>query len=140
MIDKKYDGSDFLVNFYDGAYGPTIRIDTRSIESVEQIKSIFLELATANVKRINFLEATSVKAVGIRGLVFELLSEQEEGALKLMQIAEEGPVFHWLESSESWLERAELIDGMLKFRHAGHQYLTDEEIDDAILLFAFQET
>jgi hypothetical protein len=140
MIDKRYNGSDFLINFYDGAYGPTIRIDTHSIEPIEQIKSIFLKLATAETSEINFLEVTSAKAVGVKSLILRLVTEQKAGALNLTEVTDEGSVFYWLEPSDTWLEYTGLIDGILKQQRPGHQYLTNERTDDAILVIAFQET
>ena len=139
MVNKQYNGSDFLINFYEGAYGPTIRMDISSKESVEQLKNIFLDLATARANEVRLFEVVSAKVVGIKSLVLSLVTKQEEGVLSLTEITDEGPIFHWLGSSEDWLECAELLDGILKQLQPGHQYLTNEETDDAILVVAFQE-
>ena len=36
--------NSILLDYYDGAYGPTIRIDVQSIETLVRIKNLFLQL------------------------------------------------------------------------------------------------
>jgi hypothetical protein len=131
-----------LISYYKGAYGPTIRVDTRSIDDIAQIKNVFLDLAAAKVYEVKFHEIRSWKITDIEAFVLRLLPEGKEHkkTLKLVQTSSEGLVFHWSRSPEGWMECAELLDGILNHQRPGHQYLTDEAVDDALVEVAFLET
>lgn len=130
-----------LVDYYEGAYGPTIRLNAISIESLTQIRDFFLELAAAKVSEASFDELGSVKVIGIKALVLKFVPESKEQkkTLKLVQVTSEGPIFHWSRSSEGWMDCAGLVDGLLEHQGPAHQYLTNEAVDDALVELAFLE-
>ena len=135
------DKDNILIDYYEGAYGPTIRFDTQSVEAITQVKNIFVKLALAQVSEINFQDVKYVKIIGMKTLILRLVTEGKEDrkALKLIQFTSEGPIFNWSRSSEGWKDYVGLLDGIVKNNYPGHQYLTDEDIDDALVEIAFLE-
>jgi hypothetical protein len=133
--------TNILLDYYEGAYGPTIRIDTQSIETVTQIRDIFLELSAAKVSEVKFHEIDSIKTTNIRALTLQLVAENKdsEKSLVLEKMTAEGPIFCWSRSSKGWNNCAGLLDGLLKHGRSGHQYLTEEGIDDALVEMSFLE-
>jgi hypothetical protein len=140
MTDKSGINRGALISFYDGAYGPTIRIEAHSVEIIEQIRSIFLELASAGTREVELHKVEGVRTEGVKEFVLKFVPGEGEPrrTLKLVHTGSEGSVFCWSKSSEGWVECAELLDGILH-QHPGHQYLTDEAIDDALVVVAFME-
>lgn len=141
MMNETENNDIILMDYYKGAYGPTIRVNTRSVKALTQIKGLFLELAAAKISETSFNEIGSMKVIGIKALVLKFVPESKEQkkTLKLVQVTPEGPVFHWSRSSEGWMECAGLIDGLLEYQRPAHQYLTDESVDDALVEVAFLE-
>lgn len=142
MVGLNNKKNNILIDYYEGAYGPTIRIDTQSVEAALQVKNIFMELALAQVSEINFHNVENVKVTGLKALILRLVVEGKEHrkTLKLIELISEGPVFHWSRSSEGWEDCVGLLNGMLKnSSHPSHQYLTDEDVDDALVEIIFLE-
>lgn len=141
MVKLNDKDDKILIDYYEGAYGPTIRIDTQSVQAIVRVKKIFLELALAQTSEINLCNDEYVEVIGVKSLALRLVTESEEKrkTLKLIQLTSEGPIFHWSRSSEGWKNCIDLIDGILKYSHPSHQYLTDEDIDDALVEITFLE-
>lgn len=140
MMKKEENSDDIVVNYYEGAYGPTIRINTRSVKSLAKIRDLFGELATAKISEVNFDEIGSVTVMGMKAFVLKLVPGKEhKRTLKLIRTTSEGIVFHWSRSSEGWIDCVGLVDGMLEHQHPAHQYLTDESVDDVLVEVAFME-
>jgi hypothetical protein len=142
MTEKRDSDQNILISFGEGAYGPTIRIETRSPETVIRVRNLLLELASGRVREIKLHEIDSLKIKSIKEFSLKSVSEGREHrkTLKLVQTTSEGPVFHWGRSSEGWRECAELLDGILQHQRPGHQYLTDEAVDDALVIVTFMES
>lgn len=132
-----------LMDYYEGAFGPTIRINICSLETLVQVRNIFLQLAEARVREVKLHKVESVKVTNVKGLTLRLIDGNRERTMKTLELEDntpEGPVFYWFKSSLGWIECAELIEGLIERNAPGHQYLTDEGIDDAIVEIAFLET
>jgi hypothetical protein len=141
MVDKQYDGYDVLINFYHGVDGPTIRIDTRSTDSIAQIRDTFLELASGDLDEIAFLAIQPTKIVKLRGLVLATAGDVKgEKRLEMVVDAADGPQFYWHDSRDGWAEAAELVSAMLEDPRPSHQYLTSTSTDDALVIVALLET
>lgn len=130
-----------MLDFYRGAYGPTIRIDVQDVPSLMKIKELFLELATSAKKKTNLAELPWIKASGLRQLVLTQAPDREGRvkSLALRKGKDESIAFDWSLSSSGWKRCAALIDGLIRLNSPAHQYLTEEGIDDAIIEIAFME-
>jgi hypothetical protein len=131
-----------LLDYYEGAYGPTIRIDVQSIDTLNKVKDLFLNLSKLTVHTtIDFIELPSVKAYSINQLLMKRTPDNQEPKKKLELVPDRSGdiVFCWAVSSDGWQLCADLVDGMLDANCPGHQYLTQEGVDDAIVELAFME-
>ena len=130
-----------ILDFYQGAYGPTIRIDVQDVASLIKIKELFLELAISARKKTDLAELPWIKASGLRQLVLTQAPERE-GCVKNLALRKDkdGSIaLEWSLSSSGWKRCAGLIDGLIRLNSPAHQYLTEEGIDDAIIEIAFRE-
>src|SRR5689334_13797646 len=125
-----------IVDFYDGAYGPTIRLETSRVELLETFKSLFLSLSakrvlSARLRDLAFV-TMSPNVADIELFVCTAVGEPYK-TLRLLSSKLGPPSFKWSRSVEGWLECAELLDGLVETRRPGHQYLNlpREGVDDA---------
>lgn len=141
MVKLNNKSNKILIDYYEGAYGPTIRIDTQSTKAIERVKKIFWELALAQTFERNLYNDEYLEITGIKLLTLRLVTESNEKrkTLNLLQLTSQGPIFHWSKSSEGWKDCIDLIDGILKYNYPSHQYLTDENIDDALVEITYLE-
>jgi hypothetical protein len=129
-----------IVDYYRGAYGPTIRIDTQTIQQLLKVKDAFLKLVEERCTEVNFHQLESIYMIGIRELVLQVTSKEQAQGLKLVRAEAEGTKFVWSRSKEGWRRSCvDLIDGLLEANRPGHQYLTNEGVDDALVELAFLE-
>jgi hypothetical protein len=49
------------------------------------------------------------------------------------------PTFRWRQSKDGWRQCAYLVKGLLQGSGRGHQYLTTEGVDDALIELAYRE-
>jgi hypothetical protein len=137
----KIDNSIIVVDYYQGAYGPTIRIDIQTRENLVKLKDIFLQLAKSKKETTDLVTLKSVNATGLKQLILKVISsnQEREKKLKLEEGSTGNVAFSWSMSSAGWQRCAGLMDGLLEPDRPGHQYLTEEDIDDALVEVAFKE-
>jgi hypothetical protein len=134
------DTNKILVDYYEGAYGRTIRIDVQSQVRLLQMKNLFLKLAES-VDQIDIADVESVVVTGLDQMNLKRVPSGNEHSKKLV-LEDKGTgrvICTWSMHSEGWRRCAGLVDGLLKYNAPGHQYLTHEGVDDAIVEFAFKE-
>lgn len=134
-------GNGILLDYYQGAYGPTIRIDVQEVSFLVRLKEMFLRLAEGKEETVSLVETDSIRATGFDNLILRLVPSHRDDAknLKLVSEGREAIVFRWSLSPRGWRRCAGLVDGLLEAGFPAHQYLTQEGIDDAIIELAFRE-
>ncbi len=134
---REINNNSILVDYYAEAYGPTIHIGARSVEALAWIKDLFEELAAAKISEVDLNEVSGVKVMGIKAFVLRHVPGPRTYGRSLRRIHSmpEGTVFLWAKSTEGWLDCAGLLDGLLGhgFSLSHHQYLTHDDIDDAVI-------
>jgi len=137
----RFPKTGIVIDYYQGAYGPTILIDTTSRQELETIREVFVDLAQGNIDLVNLVNIREATAMGLDALILRRLNSGKQGdkCLELKKNNKSGTIeFLWtLPSVESWA-RVNLLDGLSDA--PGHHYLTDEDIDDAIVLLQFKES
>lgn len=141
MLDECNAETDILVTCYEGFMGITIRIDTRSTVALTRLRNGFLDLASGEVRAVEMRPNRSPTDQDPQMVVVELILEDREPnkAFTFIGYSPEGLMFRWARSSEGWTDCAGLLDGLLVRQRPGHQYLTDEAVDDALVVAAFLE-
>lgn len=130
-----------LLDCYHGAYGPTLRIDVRSVESLHKLRNFFVGLSKSANQEINLIEDKNVVAIGIDRFILQSISNEKEGEKKLSRIKQDnnGHIFYWKMSPDNWEQVVCLVQSLLDGNRPGHQYLTEEGMDDVLIELAFQE-
>src|SRR3989338_6580772 len=104
MNDSSNDDKDMiLIDYYLGAYGPTIRIDVVAENNLRKIRNLFVSFVKFPNYEINFITIENIKVVGIKSLIMQsVFSKQEkEKKLQLVKDTEMGAEFLWRMSSEN---------------------------------------
>ena len=128
-----------LLAYYVGAYGPTIRIDAQSLEDLVAVGQLFRRLAAGAVEEADFGGALGCRLDSIGSLIVRSVESRPSKALDLLYYSAGQPVFGWSNTREEWLEQTEKVDVLAANDYPGHQYLTQEGVDDALVELCFRE-
>ena len=129
-----------VVDYYQGAYGPTILIDTTSQDELLAIRTVFLNLAQGKIDLVNLVNKPGITAMGIDALVLRSVTTGKQGdkCLERKKTNSKRSEFLWSLPNVEWWAHVNLTDG---FTDApGHHYLTDEDIDDSLVVLQFKES
>lgn len=124
------------ISFYDGFDGPTIRIDTATVNNVRKIKQIFQRLADNELEDFDLLSLSDLVADNIAGLTLTRVETERNQTVHQV----DGHHFVWARDSEGWHDSAWLVSGILANQHPGHQYVSDGLKDDVLVMIAYRET
>ena len=137
MVSNNRSSRFVTLDFYDGAYGATLRIDIPSRELLEALKGVFQSLAQKKHHEVELAKADFVHAGNVTALDLELEEHPKtQGRSKTLHL-EHGMKFVWNNTAAGWQYCSDLLDGFGE--QPGHQYLTTEGIDDALIEAAFLE-
>lgn len=126
------------IDYYRGAYGPTLRIDTLSKDALMMMRDILHKLASGSVSEYKFHESPFIELCGLQEFYLKLIPKQRAKAVEIAKSEEDKTVVFWSNSLEGWDQRAALLDGMTG-TIPSHQYLSQEGIDDALIVVAYLE-
>lgn len=127
------------VFFYAGAYGPTLRVCIDSAGQLERVKRMFSRFADARLAEGEF-------AALVNGARYEQLSSWKielvqrglpRKSLVKVSAASTAPAFVWSLTPDGCRLCVELMDAF--GTRPGHQYLTTEGVDDALVEVAYLE-
>ncbi|MDZ4345214.1 MAG: hypothetical protein U1E51_22555 [Candidatus Binatia bacterium] len=140
MQTLKLPKTGVVLHYLKGPYGPTIRIDTTSRLELLAVRSLIVDLAQGQLDLVNLVQLDWITAIGIDALILRRFegTKRPKKSLKRKKGKAQKIEFEWSLSAVEWWECVNLIDGLLE--GPGHQYLTDEEIDDAIIELAYLES
>ena len=128
-----------ILAYYEGAYGPTIRLDTQALEELRAVRRLFGSLAAGEAVDDDLCAALDCRADAIHSLTVRSAPEPAAKALELRGRGWQGPMFSWTNAPGEWLECAEKVDALISSGSPGHQYLTDEGLDDALVELCYRE-
>ena len=140
-MDRPDDRDLISVDYYLGAFGPTIRLHVLSVARLNELKGIFLLLAEGSVQEVDLAQRQLSKTAGLNSLILKFVPEGQTKEKNLVLIKDEFQRlnFIWSGFSEHWLTCAVLVDGLVGSDQPGHQYLTAEGIGDALVELAYME-
>jgi hypothetical protein len=120
---------------YDGAFGLSILLVLTSRESITWLRAMFDNLAGAplgtDVSLVNQTQASIGAAIG------DLLLRRVVRRPAKHLVRGEGDVFVWSCTADEWTTLSLLLEPLLE--RPGHQYLTDEVDDDALIEVSYGE-
>ena len=123
------------ISYYEGAYGPTIRIDVLTKTWLEFLKQCIYQLIC---EELNGLEIVSMGNIeindGLKSLVLKKVHNEQR--FKVKESNEN--CFIWLQDTDELITLVGLINGLLDSDQAGHQYLTNEG-SCVLIVLAYKE-
>jgi hypothetical protein len=121
-----------------GAHGPTIMLQLRSAAAAAWLRDMFLK-ARRSPEGIDLLADPRVRVHGVEQLTLTVRAVHGPYIeLQCIGSSSDGKRFQWSASSEGWSYEAGLLDPFVEGR-GGHQYLTREGVDDALVEVSFGE-
>jgi hypothetical protein len=116
-------------DYFAGAYGPSILLILVSPEAAQWLKVLFDGLADQGTGAS--VELTGMPEVTIGAALTDLtLSVVDDAPTRHLVRSRDGSV-RWSCTSEEWRTAGQLVEPLID--HPGHQYLTSEIDDDAIV-------
>jgi hypothetical protein len=130
-----------FIDLYEGAFGHTLRIAVPSRTELLKVRSIFGALAR-NAERVTSLENHDAFQMSprspLRSLNLLLVPTSSGKKLSCTSHGETMDIV-WAMDKEEWATAVGLVDGLLRADLPGHQYLTREGVDDAVVELAYRE-
>ena len=113
---------------FDGAFGPSILLVLSSQEAVSRLGATFRDMAVAPVGRAVSLTAAMGSEFhdGVGDLVLARVVRKPGKSL-----VRKDSGFTWACTADEWITKSLLVDSLLE--GPGHQYLTAEGLDDALI-------
>ncbi len=128
-----------LLAYYEGAYGPTIRIDVQAMDDLLVIRQLVARLATEVGCEAEFSDALGFAREGVGALIVKSVKRAPSQALGLHYSTVDGPVFVWSNTMDGWQECLEKIQGLVDGNCPAHHYLTVEGDGDALVELCYRE-
>jgi hypothetical protein len=126
-------------DFYEGVHGPTILLEAQSLLGIDWFHQKLQELSRDERASFDLASMPEVRIAGIQELRVETVAVQPEAALTRMGGSSyDHACFSWKQDSLRWIHASMLIEPLLRGGR-GHQYLTSEAEDAALVEFSFGE-
>jgi len=125
------------VSLYDGAYGPTLRIDLQSLAHVELLRAMLRSLRDGAHASVELSAGAAWAFDGLSELVLTTDPRAVAGA-RAIRAGSEIRV-GWRMSIDGWEYCLDLLDGLVADDAPGHQYLTEERKGYLLVVAAFLE-
>ncbi len=129
-----------VLDLYQGAYGPTLRIDTHDPEELRKVVELFEALATQATEEVDVLRSVIAEAGGVSRLLMSRVSKSRLKTLTAGALGPQGTELRWSGTSEYWQECLEKAQVLVADGESGHQYLTIEGVDDVLVELCYLET
>lgn len=127
-----------LVDYYPGAYGPTIHVALKSHEHLTRLLRIFQPLAESETE-VNLHALPEVQLSNLQQFELSSTPGDDTAPKSLTLVTGNGGKARWTQSQNAWARTIRLVEIFMKDNTSGHQYLTKEGIDDAIVEVAYRE-
>ncbi len=133
-----------LLTSYEGAYGPTLslRIAIQRRNDLTAIARLFERLVSSGdlgeVAFCSVVQCVTDKcaALSLRTVV---APPPKPKALELLYLSGEEPAYLWSNTADRWSDCAEMVATLVEHDSPGHQYLTEEGLDDALIELSYLE-
>jgi hypothetical protein len=125
--------------FYPGAYGPTILLEAQGLLGVDWFLRKLVELSRGEQAAFDLVSMPEIAIEGVDELKVETVAAQPEIPLTRTAGSSGDDVsFLWRQDTLRWAHASMLIEPLLK-GWPGHQYLTNEDRDAALIEFSYGE-
>jgi hypothetical protein len=117
-------------DYYAGAFGPTIILFLASPAGAAWLEDEFRQVARTGRSR-NIVDDQRIELPQVAALTLERRESGPDVELRRID-GKDSPSFVWTATEDGWLRLAGLMEPLASGQ-TGHQYLTRERIDDALI-------
>ena len=125
------------LDFYDGADGPTFLLRTDAQETLVALRTLLQVLLSGERSAVTLDDLPGLVVTHVDSLCLRV--ESTRPRLHVRPSGTERVAIDWAYSVEQWEDAVGLLDGLVDGCGSGHQYLTDDCGDDAIVVVSFRE-
>jgi hypothetical protein len=125
--------SDILIDYYSGAYGPTIRVDCRTVGLLRAFRDQVAKLASGDLTSFRLSRMPMVRLSNLSDIRLDVVATDGTKALFRTSIPDGIAAFVWCNSAAAWERQTRLLEGLINDGGPAHQYLTRENVDDALV-------
>ena len=130
-----------LVDYSIGAYGPTLSFIVNSEDILQYLYGLFKGLSRFDYNEISLSENDSFVLSNMQDLILKTLTKKKPYEKNLSEIKGENVSckYIWALDTEGWYDCLGLMEGLMQGSGKGHQYLTSEDFDDALVVVSYNE-
>lgn len=132
------ESSVVVLDFYAGAYGPTVRLDVQAEAPLRLLEQSFRRLASATPMPIRLESGAGYRVEGCTHVLLRTVSRHVDSRM-LKVPGEAGPSFDWAMTRDEWRDCASKTAQLLSGGAPGHQYLSNATGDDPLVELAYLE-
>jgi len=126
-----------VFDLYDGAYGPTLRIDVHTTPQALVVNETLRRLASKPGVKIPVHESDSYSLSGVELVSLESTEAEPVGSrIQRPQSA----TLQWAMGQDEWRRCLALAEHLFDLERPGHQYLTTQGRDDVVVELAYRES
>ena len=130
-----------LVDYYKGSYGPTILFIVNDEDDLYYLFGLIKGLVRYDYPEISLSKNDRFALSNMRNLILKTLEKKKPHEKNLYVSKEEFDSldFIWALDTEGWYDCLGLLEGLIEGSGSGHQYLTSEGFDDALVVVSYKE-
>jgi hypothetical protein len=130
--------SETIIDFYEGAYGHTIRIDVHSKSWLIKFRQSIARLSNNDTENIDISTMEDVQVLGVSSFNLSKTVKPVSPSI-YSRIDQEGSIsIFWLQDNQELITLTRLINSLIDYDKPGHQYLTNNE-KELIVELAYKE-
>ena len=127
-----------IIDYYVGAYGPTLRIDVQMFDWLLFFRNYIIQLIEDKINYIDFINFQNIDVTNIYSFTLYKTHKSIYPSIYKSNDKKNNLIFKWYLTSDQLFHITGLIDKLLEDENSGHQYLTNEE-EGLLIELAYKE-
>lgn len=125
--------------YYIGAHGPTVLLKVYDYDYLLNLRRLFKDLSHGIIEEVRLQDVMAIELDGLKGITLKVATSESRKTLAILKDSDGTSYFEWIRSQDGWHECACLVDGIIESNEPGHQYLTQEGTDNALIELSYKE-
>ncbi|MGE0452526.1 MAG: hypothetical protein AB7O37_04980 [Vicinamibacteria bacterium] len=122
-----------VIDYYIGGYGPTIRIECPTVGLLRALRDQVAKLASGDLTSFRLGASPMARLSNLSDLALDVVPADTTKTLFRSSTPGGTVAFHWRNSTAAWERHTGLLDALISDGGPAHQYLTKEDVDDALV-------
>ncbi len=127
------------LDFFPGAYGPTLAIAPDDLPDLLAVQRLFSRLAAGDLRTADFQQSLHCRSTTVGALIVRVVERDVPPAIAAHGTSRLGPELWWSSTRERWQGCVDLCEALITSEEPGHQYLTREGVDGVLVELKYRE-